>query len=264
VSGDHDDADGGCGDFVKRRADAPDRFFAAEAAGLAWLSEAEPDGGARTVRVRAVGADAITLERLREVPPTAAAAEAFGAALAVTHAAGAEAFGVTPPGWTGDAWIGRQVSPMGAHDRWGVSFAELRVLPYARRAAEVGHLGPDGLRAVEQVADRLRAGDFDDGRPPARIHGDLWGGNVLFTPAGVVVIDPAAHGGAGETDLAMLELFGVPHLARIQAAYAEAAGLPADWPERTGLHQLHPLLVHAVSHGPSYGRHAEQVARRYR
>ncbi|MBM9465817.1 fructosamine kinase family protein [Nakamurella leprariae] len=252
------------GGFVKRRPDAPDGFFAAEAAGLAWLAEAEPNGGARTVRVRAVGTGTITLERLREVPPTAAAAEAFGTALAVTHAAGAAAFGAPPPGWQGDAWIGRQVSPMRSFEAWGASFADLRVLPYARRAAEIGHLGADGLRAVERVADRLHAGDFDDDRPPARIHGDLWGGNVLFTADGVVVIDPAAHGGHGQTDLAMLELFGAPQLARIQAAYAEAADLPADWPERTGLHQLHPLLVHAVSHGPSYGRHADQVARRYR
>jgi fructosamine-3-kinase len=61
----------------------------------------------------------------------------------------------------------------------------------------------------------------------------------------------------------MLELFGCPGLDRIQAAYAEAAELPADWPERTALHQLHPVAVHAVSHGPSYAAELVRLARRY-
>ena len=65
-----------------------------------------------------------------------------------------------------------------------------------------------------------------------------------------MIIDPAAHGGHGLTDLAMLHLFGLPGLDRISAAYAEEAGLDAGWPDLIGLHQLHPLLVHAVSHGP--------------
>ena len=79
------------------------------------------------------------------------------------------------------------------------------------------------------MADRLRAGDFDDDRPPARIHGDLWSGNVVFTADGVVMIDPAAHGGHGLTDLAMLHVFGVPGLDRISAAYAEEARLEPGW-----------------------------------
>jgi fructosamine-3-kinase len=78
-----------------------------------------------------------------------------------------------------------------------------------------------------------------------------------------VLIDPAAHGGHGLTDLAMLALFGTEHLDRVQAGYAEAAQLPADWAELIGLHQLHPLLVHAASHGPSYGSQAASVAARY-
>ena len=60
----------------------------------------------------------------------------------------------------------------------------------------------------------------------------------------------------------MLALFGTEHLDRVLAAYAEAASLPAGWRELIGLHQLHPVLVHAVSHGPSYGRHAAELAAR--
>ena len=119
---------------------------------------------------------------------------------------------------------------------------------------------------------RLLAGEYDDDRPPARIHGDLWGGNVLYStpraasvgPASTaVLIDPAAHGGHGLTDLAMLALFGTEHLERVLSAYAETARSAAGWRGLIGLHQLHPLLVHAVTHGPSYGRSAQKVAAEY-
>ena len=101
--------------------------------------------------------------------------------------------------------------------------------------------------------------------PPAEV-GALGteGVEVVFTADGVVVIDPAAHGGHGLTDLAMLHVFGVPGLDRISDAYAEEARLEPGWRELVGLHQLHPLLVHAVSHGPEDGAEAASVARRYR
>jgi fructosamine-3-kinase len=233
-----------------------------EAAGLRWLAAA-PDGAA-VVRVRTVDARSIVLDHLDTVRPTPEAAEAFGHALARTHAAGAAAFGAPPEGWEGDGFIGRQRLSLRPDDRWGTFYAEQRVLPYAREAYDVDHLSAAGLSAVERVAARLQDGELDDDRPPARIHGDLWSGNVMFTPDGVVVIDPAAHGGHGLTDLAMLHLFGVPGLDRIDDAYAEEARLDSGWRALVGLHQLHPLLVHAVSHGPAYGSEAASVAFRYR
>ena len=240
----------------------PPDYFPVEAAGLRWLA-AVPDGAA-VVGVQDVDARRIVLDRLDLARPTEAAAEDFGRALARTHAAGAPAFGAPPAGWTGDGFIGRQRLSLRPEASWGTFYAEQRVLPYAREAHDIDHLSAAALAAVERVADRLRSGELDDARPPARIHGDLWSGNVLFTPAGVVVIDPAAHGGHGLTDLAMLHLFGAPGLDRISAAYAEAAGLDAGWEDLVGLHQLHPLLVHAVSHGPAYGAEAASVAFRYR
>ena len=243
----------------KGRNDAPPGFFAAEAAGLAWLGAA---GGAAVVDVCEVDDHAITLGRLTERRPDRRAAEEFGRALARTHAAGADAFGVGPAGGPRVAWIGRQELPLAQSPTWGTFYAQHRLLPYATAARDLGHLSAADLAAVQQVAARLEAGEFDDGRPAARIHGDLWAGNVLWTPAGVL-IDPAAHGGHGETDLAMLALFGAPDLPRLQAAYAEAAQLDRGWPDRVGLHQLHPLLVHAVSHGGSYGAQAGRIARHY-
>jgi fructosamine-3-kinase len=236
---------------TKRRPDAPAGFFEAEAAGLAWLADA---GGAAVVRVVAVEPGRIDLEALELTRPTEQHARAFGAALAATHDAGAAAFGVPPEGYDGPTFIGNQQLPTRTDGwaEWGAFYAEARVLLYARRAAERGHLGGAELRLVERACERIAAGDLDDDEPPARIHGDLWNGNLQWTPAGAVLIDPAASGGHRETDLAMLALFGCPFLSALYAAYDAAHPLRPGFEERIPLHQLHPLAVHAASHGVSY------------
>lgn len=238
----------------KSRPGAPTGFFAAEAAGLRWLAEAQPEGGALVVKVLAVGHDHIDLRRLVPAPPTPVAARNLGRALAVTHASGARAFGAPPDGWAGAAWIGSQPQTNDPEDSWGRYFAEQRVRPFVRRAVDVGHLDPDAARTIDAVCDRIADGVYDDDRPPARIHGDLWAGNVVHTSEGAVLIDPAAHGGHGLTDVAMLMLFGLPHLQDFLTSYAEAAALPRDWSRLVPLHQLHPLATHTASHGPSYAR----------
>src|SRR5215204_2370839 len=73
---------------------------------------------------------------------------------------------------------------------WGRFYAEQRVLPYAQLARTIGSLSRSGADLVERICERLIAGEFDDDRPPARIHGDLWTGNLIFTAEGVVLIDP--------------------------------------------------------------------------
>ncbi|HEY7813021.1 MAG TPA: fructosamine kinase family protein [Nakamurella sp.] len=257
--------------FVKRRAEAPPRFFAWEAAGLHWLGEVSTAGGTAggtaVVGVRQVDDTRIVLDRIATVPASRTAAEDFGRSLAVTHGAGAVAFGAAPPDWIGDGWIGRQVLPIRSFDRWGEFYATGRLQPYARAAHRIGNLSDDAARAVDRVCARLVDGEFDDDAPPARLHGDLWGGNVLYRADGAgieaMLIDPAAHGGHALTDLAMLALFGTEHLNRVLAAYSERAPLRPDWPDLIGLHQLHPLLVHALTHGSGYGRQAGEVAERY-
>jgi fructosamine-3-kinase len=148
---------------------------------------------------------------------------------------------------------------------WTAFYAEHRVLPFLRAARDRSALGPAGAGAVARAVDRLDDLCGTSGaEPPSRVHGDLWSGNVVWDAAGTAwLIDPAAHGGHRETDLAMLALFGAPHLGRILAAYQERRPLAEGWRDRVGLHQLHPLLVHAVLFGPSYGRQAVAVARRY-
>lgn len=236
--------------IVKRWADAPAGFFEAEAAGLEWLADA---GGVRTAGVVAVSPGTIELERIEEEPPARPAARAFGAALARTHAAGARAFGARPDGWRGPLFIGRRPLPAADEPTWGAFYARDRVLPYVGIAEEAGNTTAAESRLVASAADVIATGVFDDDEPPARIHGDLWNGNVLWSAEGVVLIDPAAHGGHRETDLAMLALFGCPFLADVLASYDRTAPLRPGWRDRIPLHQLHPLAVHAAGHGRGYG-----------
>lgn len=247
-------------DFRKQDRNADPGFFNTEAAGLRWLADA---GGARVVGVLAADEHSITLERLAPVRATREGAEEFGRALARTHAAGADAWGAPPPGTDGRGWIGPLPQRNQPEPTWGRCYAEHRVRPFAEQALAAGSLDRSGYEVVERVCERLLAGDFDDVDAPARIHGDLWSGNVIPTSAGWTLIDPAAHGGHPVTDLAMLELFGNPYLDRTFAAYAEVAELPGGWRDTIRLHQLHPLLVHAVLFGGGYAASAVAAARAY-
>jgi fructosamine-3-kinase len=230
----------------------------AEAAGLRWLA------AAGTVRVPEVlGADErwLVIERVAQVPAGAAAAERFGRELAALHSAGAPAFGAPPPGGPEDAFIGLTSMRNTVGADWPQWYAEHRVLPYLRRAVDSGTLRRDEAAVVESVCERL-PGLAGPAEPPARLHGDLWNGNVLWGADGAVwLIDPAAHGGHRETDLAMLRLFGCPRLDRVLDAYREAAPLAAGWAGRVALHQLFPLLVHTVLFGRGYAQQAVTAAR---
>ncbi|WP_179498939.1 fructosamine kinase family protein [Leifsonia sp. AK011] len=243
--------------FTKSRQDAPVGFFEAEAAGLDWLTAAH---GARTVAVIDVAPGRIRLEWVPEVPPTRTAARAFGSALARTHAAGARSFGAPPDGWVGPLFIGRRPMASAEDATWGGFYARDRVLPFVALAEEAGTIDDAEARDIRRACERIAAGDFDDDEPPARIHGDLWAGNVLWSHDGVVLIDPAAHGGHRETDLAMLHLFGCPYLDDVIEGYRSDGDLATDYERRIPLHQLHPLAVHAAGHGRHYGRALHDAA----
>ncbi|XVX20531.1 fructosamine kinase family protein [Actinomycetota bacterium] len=250
--------------YRKSSAGAPHGYFRWEAAGLDWLASAD---GARTVGVLEAADDHLDLERLSPSTPTPEAAEAFGRGLTHTHLAGAPAFGAPPEGWSGDGFLGPLSEPLPLRlvpcETWGELYGVHRVWSTARQAVARGELSSGDLAVIERVVARLRDGEFDDGRPPARIHGDLWSGNLMWLDSEAVLIDPAAHGGHAETDLAMLDLFGAPHLGRLLAAYQEVSPLAEGWQARVALHQLHPVLLHAVLFGGGYAAQAMRIARTY-
>ncbi len=230
----------------------------AEAAGLRWLAEA---GAPPVPRVHGREGAWLVLDRLAQGRPGREAALRFGRELAGLHAAGASAFGAPPPGGPVEAFIGLAPMRNVTGDDWPSWYAEHRVLPYLRRAVDAGTTGAGEAAVVERVCARLPelAGPAE---PPARLHGDLWSGNMLWGADGRVrLIDPAAHGGHRETDLAMLALFGCPLLDAVLEGYQEVAPLAEGWRERVGVHQLFPLLVHAVLFGRGYAGQALGAAR---
>lgn len=265
-----------------RKADSRRGRIAYEVAGLAWLAEAS-DPGAPVVPVLDHGATWLEEPRLVSVAPTPRAAEDFGRSLAHTHAAGASHLGAPPFGFEGDGWMGEahlslpdrpSLAPASSQgESWGAFYARERIAPYlddrSFTAAE--------RTLIEKLCERLESGVLDHGQPrlvedvknrhnsigAARTHGDLWSGNVMWTPEGAVLIDPAAQGGHAEEDLAALAVFGCPHYERILAAYNEASPLEDGWRERAALHQMHIIMIHCAVFGRSYVPEAAAIARRY-
>ena len=235
--------------FAKTLASAPLGFFAAEAAGLDLLREAVD--GPPVPAVVGVGDDGLVLAWVETAPSSVDVAEAFGAALARLHATGTPTFGAEADGFIGSLPLHND--PCGD---WPSFYVERRLRPY------LDALTRDQRMAIEAVIDRIDvlAGPAE---PPARIHGDLWSGNLVWGSDGQVwLVDAAsAHGGHRETDLAMLAWFGAPHLEVILKAYDDTAPLAPGWQERVALHQLHPMLVHATLFGGGYGERAATAAR---
>ena len=223
---------------------APAGMFEVEAAGLAWLREAE---AVPVPEVLVALPDLLAMEWVEPGPPSRQAAERFGRELAALHRSGSDAFGFPRAGYIGPLPLDNTPS-----DDWASWFAERRLAPYLEISADRGALTDSDITVVEEIIDTIDR--YGGNEPPARIHGDLWPGNLLWAADGRAwLVDPAAHGGHRETDLATLALFGgVEHLNTILDAYHETWPLADGWRARIPLHQLHLLLVHTAAFGSGY------------
>lgn len=220
--------------FVKTHAHPPAGMFAAEAHGLAWLR-----GHLRVPDVIAHGDAFLALEWLEVSNKGRGYDEALGRGLAMLHRRGAPCFGLDRASYL--ATLAQDNTP--SDD--GVAFwIEQRLRPLARRA----RLGAD----AQLDALRARPDRFGPVEPPARLHGDLWWGNVIAVDGAPAIIDPAVYGGHREVDLAMLALFGGVSPALVDA-YHEAYPLADGWRDRVALWQLYPLAAHACLFGGGYG-----------
>ena len=249
--------------FAKTHPSAPPGFFTTEAAGLRWLAEpgvvAVPEVLAVSDGDGAAGEPPyLVLGWIDEGDPTAGTDAALGRALAAVHRHGFDAFGRPDRRTTGSRGL-----PNEPCATWAELYATQRMAPLARLARDGRALPERAIAALERLdADRLT----DVGgppEPPARLHGDLWAGNRLVDRHGRSwLIDPAAHGGHREFDLAMMRLFG-GFGPDCFAAYDEASPLAAGWEDRKALHQIAPLVVHAIKFGGGYVSAATEAIARY-
>lgn len=243
--------------FAKTHPAAPPNFFTTEAAGLCWLGE---PGVVPVPRVLAVSDDApnhLVLEWIDEGRAGPGTELALGHALAALHRTGAPAFGRQDRRTTGSRGL-----PNAPCATWPEFYATQRLLPLARLAADAHALAAEAVAGLERVAAGLDQYPGSD-EPPARLHGDLWAGNRLVDTTGHSwLIDPAAHGGHREFDLAMMRLFG-GFRADAFAAYMEESPLADGWQDRVSLHQIAPLVVHAIKFGGGYAGAAARAIAQY-
>ena len=259
--------------FVKSHRAPPPGMYEAEARGLAWLAEGPlrvprvlavsaqadaevnaqaPQRGARSSAVgdAEVNAQFLALEWLELVPPrtTSGFAAQLGRGLAGLHACGAPAFGLPWP-----SFVGTLAQDNTAEADAATWFVERRLAPLVARLVRERQLPGELAAQLARGLDTLRARPELLGPPslPARLHGDLWWGNVGACAGVPVVFDPAATGGHGEIDLAMLALFGELPDALV-AAYQEVRPLADGWRARLARWQLYPIAVHAVLFGGGY------------
>ncbi len=249
--------------FVKLHDRPPPGFFLTEAAGLRWLRDAGavavPDVLAATdgVGLEGIGRDEplalLALEWIEAAERGGVDERSFGAALAALHLAGAPSFGREDRRPTGSRSL-----PNDPCATWAEHYGGQRLLPLVAMARAAGAVDPHVLDAVERIAQRLPDVVGAD-EPPARLHGDLWAGNRLVDATGCSwLVDPAAFGGHREFDLAMMRLFGGFGRAAFDA-YAAAHPLAPGWETRVPLHQLAPLLVHAIKFGGGYPTAVERA-----
>ena len=172
-------------------------------------------------------------------------------------------FGELPPGLD-RSFIAELELPPGQWETFGSFYAQARVRPLADLALSRGAISTAQAQDFAVLCDHLESEDpllIGPPDPIARLHGDLWSGNVLWRRHDCVLIDASAHGGHRETDLAMLALFGLPYLDVVLEAYCDECPLNDGYEARVELHQVYPLLVHAILFGGSYGASATRAAR---
>ena len=247
--------------FAKTHPSPPAGFFTTEAAGLRWLAEPEAVAVPEVLAVSDGdgGAPPFLVLGWIELGPSHQRTEAeLGRALARLHRAAPPAFGREDRRTTGSRGLPNE--PCGT---WADFYASQRLAPLARLARDGDAIPARAIAGLERLEPQRLEAVGGPAEPPARLHGDLWAGNrVVDVSGGSWLIDPAAHGGHREFDLAMMRLFG-GFGADCFAAYEEAHPLSDGWPERVALHQIAPLVVHAIKFGGGYVAAAADAIARY-
>lgn len=238
--------------FFKFHGHPPDAFFESEGAGLRALSAT---GTVRIPEVIAHSENGLLLEWLSGVPGGDFDRQ-FGEQLAAMHATPASSFGFDRNNYCG---LTPQSNPQ-MQDGYRF-FGEARLRFQGKLALERGHLKAQDMVQLEILIDRLP--ELVPEQPPSLIHGDLWSGNVHCGPEGEpVLVDPAAHCGWAEAELAMTTLFGRQSSAFYEA-YQYWRGIDNSWESRAAIYNLYHLLNHLNLFGGGYRSSVLSCLKRY-
>lgn len=220
-------------------------ILAFEAAGLRALRGA----GARVPKVHHADAETIVMDRVSDGPrPTPQQESQFGRDLAALHRTTGEWFGACEPELTG--YLGLQPIDLTPTPDWADSYLVRRLRPLVGEAVRAGQLPAE----ADDLAGALTREQLGPPEPPRLVHGDLWAGNRLVDPEGNSwLIDPSAHYGHREYDLAMMRLFG-GFSEQVFLAYDDAFPLQPGWRSRVPVYQAVPLVVHVLLFGAGYRR----------
>lgn len=227
--------------FGKCASAAPADLYTAERQGLEAIAAT---GTVATPAVFADATDCLLLDWL-DGTPDPDYWQVLGEQLAALHNHIGDSFG-----FASDNYCGMTPQPNPRMEDGYAFFAEARLAHQSRLAQDAGHLERFDIRRIESIANRLP--EWLPEQPPGLIHGDLWGGNIACTAAGrPALIDPAAHYGWHEAELAMTTLFGGFDSA-FHDAYEACSNCHRDWRERAGLYNLYHLLNHLNLSGGGY------------
>lgn len=233
--------------FLKTHSAAPQDMFRREAEGLGWLAKANALKIPQVIAFNdEAGAPFLVLEYLRAGRRDTHFDEALGHGLAALHRAAPKHFGLDS-----DNYIGRLEQDNRLCSSWVEFYRTARLEPMFAHARNKVPISVELQRDFNHILTTLpeRVGPTE---APARLHGDLWSGNLQCSAEGQpALIDPAVYGGHREIDLAMMKLFG-GFSSRVFAAYHESYPLAAGFQDRVPLYQLYPILVHVALFGSGY------------
>jgi fructosamine-3-kinase len=243
--------------------------FTAELRGLELIRQRSAARTPVPLKVGALRVGKVTLlltEALHERPAgrrSRADYEALGHALAALHAVRDGRFGLAGS----DGYFGpfRQDNRPVQAGTWAAFYAERRLAPAVRMAADSAHLPAEMAVGIDQIMARLPelAGPEPE---PTLLHGDAQQNNFISTDEGAVVIDACPYFGHPELDLALLGYF-EPVPAVVFDSYREVRLLDRDFEDRIELWRLFAYLAVITAAGDSrlgrefFGRVTSAVAR---
>jgi fructosamine-3-kinase len=235
--------------FVKWNFSAPKDFFSREAAGLEALRKSKAVTVPDVILVEEEPESAppfIVLEELKPGKKNRAAERKLGEQLAALHSCHDEFFG-----FHSDNFIGIMPQDNTQNTNWSQFFYERRLKPQIKAGKEDGWFDVDLEELLDNAELRIRALMEQHYESPSLLHGDLWSGNVFWSKAGPVLIDPAVYYGLREADIAFSQLFG-GFGSDFYQAYNDVTPLAKGFELRKDVFNLYHLMNHANLFGGAY------------